>query len=91
MKRTTFLIAAVLFLCSWNNPLTYTDIPDNSYLFTTDDIRHGKWTSVNHTLDMKFTLDLFTGYRSALFCYSTAEAGGYADFGWFRQRVTAPQ
>lgn len=50
-----------------------------------------QWTSVNHTLDMKFTLDLFTGYRSALFCYSTAGTGGYADFGWFRQRVTAPQ
>lgn len=49
-----------------------------------------KWTSVNHTLDMKFTLDLFTGYRSALFCYSTIQTGGFADFGWFQQKTMSP-
>lgn len=43
------------------------------------------WTVADHTLKMRYTLDFFTGYRSALYCYSsTGEQGGHADFDWFR-------
>ena len=43
------------------------------------------WTEVEEPLQMRYTLDYFTGYRSALFCYATRETGGCADFDWFRQ------
>ena len=43
------------------------------------------WTEVDTPLQMRFSLDYFTGYRSALFCYATQELGGYADFDWFHQ------
>lgn len=39
------------------------------------------------TLKMRYTLDFFTGYRSALYCYSTSEAGGWADFDYFHQTI----
>ena len=31
-------------------------------------------------LQMKYTLDLFIGYRIGIYYYSETEAGGYADF-----------
>ena len=43
------------------------------------------WTELEEPLQMRYTLDYFTGYRSALYCYSTRETGGHADFDWFRQ------
>ena len=43
------------------------------------------WTMPTTSLAMRYTLDLFTGYRSALYCYSTAALGGYADFDYFHQ------
>ena len=43
------------------------------------------WTEVDTPLQMRFSLDYFTGYRSALFCYATQELGGHADFDWFHQ------
>ena len=43
------------------------------------------WTMPTRSLAMRYTLDLFTGYRSALYCYSTAALGGYADFDYFHQ------
>ena len=43
------------------------------------------WTMPTTSLAMRFTLDLFTGYRSALYCYSTAALGGHADFDYFHQ------
>ena len=43
------------------------------------------WTELTEPLQMRFTLDYFTGYRSALYCYATRELGGYADFDWFHQ------
>ena len=43
------------------------------------------WNKADYTLEMKYTLDFFIGYRSALYCYATAEAGGWADFDYFRQ------
>ena len=45
------------------------------------------WTVADFKLRMRFTLDYFTGYRSALYNYATLEEGGIADFDWFHQRV----
>ena len=45
------------------------------------------WTEFPEPLRMRYTLDYFTGYRSALYNFATLEAGGTADFDWFRQRV----
>lgn len=46
------------------------------------------WHDCGYTLKMRFTLDLFTGYRTALYCYPASDGGGgYADFDYFRQRV----
>lgn len=45
------------------------------------------WTDIDYSLKMRFTLDYFTGYRNALYCYSTAEDGGYADFDYFHQTL----
>ena len=44
-----------------------------------------KWTELEEMLQMRYTLDYFTGYRSALYCYSTQTLGGHADFDWFHQ------
>lgn len=44
-----------------------------------------KWTRLDYALQMKYTLDYFTGYRSALYCFSTEGEGGYASFDYFRQ------
>lgn len=45
------------------------------------------WTEADCVLSMRFTLDYFTGYRSALYNYATLGEGGIADFDWFHQRV----
>ncbi len=39
-----------------------------------------EWKKLGSDLRMKYTLDLFIGYRIAIFNYSQIEAGGYADF-----------
>lgn len=46
-----------------------------------------EWSSIDYSLKMRYTLDYFTGYRSALYCYATSETGGFADFDYFRQEV----
>lgn len=43
------------------------------------------WNKVEQELQMRYTLDLFTGYRTALYNYSTISTGGYADFDYFHQ------
>ena len=45
------------------------------------------WTEADYALHMRFTLDYFTGYRSALYNFATLDEGGAADFDWFHQRV----
>lgn len=46
------------------------------------------WTQIpDYQLVMRFTLDLFTGYRTALYCYNPAGPGGYADFDFFHQQI----
>ena len=42
------------------------------------------WKPIGRPLKMKYTIPHFMGYRFALFNYATKEAGGYADFDWFR-------
>ncbi len=44
------------------------------------------WTDIDYQLHMRFTLDYFTGYRTALFCYPTVQTGGKACFDWFVQK-----
>ena len=42
------------------------------------------WISIGTPLKMTYTLPHFMGYRFGLFNYATKEAGGYADFDYFR-------
>lgn len=42
------------------------------------------WTPIGDDLAMEYSLDHFTGYRFAIFCYATAETGGHVDADWFR-------
>ena len=44
-----------------------------------------EWNVADHSTQMRFTLDFFTGYRTGLYCYTTGKDGGSADFDWFRQ------
>lgn len=47
------------------------------------------WEDSGFVLGMRYTLDFFTGYRSALYCYGTeGQECGFADFDWFRQIVS---
>ena len=46
-----------------------------------------EWLEFPYSLSMRFSLDYFTGYRSALYNFATLEEGGIADFDWFHQRV----
>ena len=43
-----------------------------------------QWTQLDYTLEMQYTLDYFTGYRSALYCMGPS---GFADFDYFHQWV----
>ncbi|MBQ0096089.1 MAG: hypothetical protein KBS53_00385, partial [Bacteroidales bacterium] len=46
------------------------------------------WIQPDYVLQMRYTLDFFTGYRTALYCYNVeAGEGGFADFDWFRQNL----
>jgi beta-xylosidase len=42
------------------------------------------WTRIGEQLKMPYTLPHFMGYRFGLFNYATQQAGGYADFDYFR-------
>ncbi|TVP52075.1 MAG: glycoside hydrolase [Mongoliibacter sp.] len=42
------------------------------------------WEKFGQTLEMKYTLPHFMGYRYGLFFYAEKELGGYADFDFFR-------
>ncbi|MBP7175058.1 MAG: glycoside hydrolase 43 family protein [Thermoclostridium sp.] len=52
-----------------------------SFFFSEDGIH---WSASQWELQMKYTLDLFIGYRVGVFCYSENETGGYADFRQFQ-------
>lgn len=55
--------------------------PDSAFFSWSADGEN--WTELPYTLRMTFTLDYFTGYRSALYCFGAG--GGTADFDQFRQ------
>ncbi len=42
------------------------------------------WTPIGDTMQMRYTLVHFMGYRFALFTYATETPGGHADFDYFR-------
>jgi beta-xylosidase len=61
---------------------TFTDLTDTAEFFYSLD---GKtWQRIGGKLKMTYTLPHFMGYRFGLFNYSGREAGGYADFDFFR-------
>jgi len=45
------------------------------------------WQEIGTTLNLRYTLSHFTGYRFGLFNYATREAGGYVDFDYFHVRI----
>lgn len=45
------------------------------------------WNQVDAFLQMRYTLDLFTGYRTVLYNFATVTTGGYADFDYFYQKT----
>ncbi|WP_338556765.1 glycoside hydrolase 43 family protein [Paenibacillus sp. KS-LC4] len=51
-----------------------------SFYYSEDGIA---WKPIGQTLQMKYTLDHFMGYRIGLFNYATLQSGGYADFDYF--------
>ena len=68
----------------------FSDIADDGSITTSDQARFyysldgESWEKIGKSFTMSYDLDLFTGYRTALFCYSTEKSGGCADFDWFR-------
>ena len=44
--------------------------------------------AIGDTLQMRYTLPHFMGYRFGLFTYATRTPGGFADFDYFRIRNT---
>jgi beta-xylosidase len=49
------------------------------------------WTSIGEPLKMAYTLPHFMGYRFGLFNYATQNVGGFADFDYFRYKITHPK
>jgi len=60
----------------------FTDTVDKAgFYYSNDEIN---WHHLGDDLLMKYKLTHFTGYRAALFYFSTQTVGGYADFDYFR-------
>jgi beta-xylosidase len=60
----------------------FKDLKDKAEFFYSLD---GKsWKLIGVPLQMRYTLPHFMGYRFGLFNYATKEAGGFADFDFFR-------
>ncbi len=45
------------------------------------------WVDCGIELQMRYTLDIFMGYRTFLYCYSTLATGGHADFDYYHVSV----
>lgn len=58
---------------------------DQAYISYSED--GNIWEDVDYVQKMRFSLDYFTGYRTALFNYATKSLGGYADFDYFHQKI----
>ena len=67
----------------------FSDIAEDGTITTKDQARFyysldgEKWEKIGKSFNMSYSLELFTGYRTGLYCYSTKTVGGYADFDWF--------
>lgn len=59
--------------------------PDKAFMSYSLDGK--KWIDVDYQLQMRYTLDLFIGYKAALYNYPTKQVGGHADFDYFHQWV----
>lgn len=46
-----------------------------------------QWLPLGETLQMAYDWPDFVGYRFGLFCYASKQAGGYADFDYFRTGI----
>lgn len=66
-------------------PQEYGETSDTAFFGWTVDGEN--WTEPDYCLQMRYTLDYFTGYRSALYCFNTEGDGGAADFDYFHQAV----
>jgi len=60
----------------------FSDMKDTAHFFYSVDGK--RWKPIGSNLKMSYTLPHFMGYRFGLFCYASKEAGGYADFDFFR-------
>jgi beta-xylosidase len=60
----------------------FRDLADTATFFYSND---GKsWIQIGSNLQMSYTLPHFMGYRFGLFNYATQQAGGFADFDFYR-------
>lgn len=64
----------------------FTDRKDAAHFFYSLDGEN--WVALGTPLKMTYTLPHFMGYRFTLFNYATKEAGGFADFDYFRIKDT---
>lgn len=72
----------------WPEP-DYTKIPahqDTARFYWSAD--GANWTALGEAMYLPYTIPHFTGYRFALFAYSTKTPGGHADFDFFRVSAT---
>ncbi len=67
----------------------FSEIDENGNISTQDQARFyysldgENWVKIGKGFTMTYDLDLFTGYRTGLYLYSTTEAGGHADFDYY--------
>lgn len=77
-------LKAVCDFTPWDNP-TYENIPKNNDAVTFFWSLDGEnWNPLGSPMFMPYSIPHFTGYRFALFAYSTKTPGGHADFDFFR-------
>lgn len=79
------LYARIRYVFTPDSETDVSEEADRAYLAVSFDGR--QWTQAPYSLHMRYTLDFFTGYRSALYSYSTIATGGYADFDYFHQWI----
>ncbi|WP_245805784.1 family 43 glycosylhydrolase [Bacillus alkalicellulosilyticus] len=60
----------------------FKDRTDKAYFYYS--LNGIEWTAIGNTLQMRYTIPHFMGYRFALFNYTTKNPGGYVDFDYFR-------
>jgi beta-xylosidase len=60
----------------------YKNQTDKAYFYYS--LNGMNWSAIGNTLQMRYTLPHFMGYRFALFNFATKTTGGYVDFDYFR-------